>query len=67
MRSAMASSESVFEGEIHAALAAELVHQDSGAGVAFDVLEEEGGAAGLDAVAAELGGAVGDLGHFEVG
>ena len=35
------------EGELHAALGAELVHEDAGAGVAGDVLEEEGGAAGL--------------------
>ena len=36
-----------FEGELHAALGAELVHQDAGAGVAGDVFEEEGGAAGV--------------------
>ena len=35
-----------FEGETHAAFAAELVHQDVGAGIAGDVFEEEGGTAG---------------------
>ena len=56
-----------FESEVHAALAAELVHQDARAGVAFDVFEEEGGATGFGCAAAELGGAVGDLGHLEDG
>ena len=55
-----------FEGEVHAAFAAELVHQDSGAGMAFYVFEEECGAAGFGCASAELGGAVGDLGHLEV-
>ena len=35
-----------FEGETHAAFAAELVHQDVGAGIAGDVFEEERGTAG---------------------
>ena len=56
-----------FEGEAHAAFAAELVHEDVGAGMAFYVFEEEGGAAGFGCAAAELGGAVGDLGHLEDG
>ena len=53
------------EGELHAAFAAELVHQDACAGMAFYVFEEEGGAAGFCGAAAEFGGAVGDLGHLE--
>ena len=56
-----------FERELHAALAAELVHQDLRAGVAFDVFEEQGGTSGFECASAELGGAVGDLGHLEVG
>ncbi len=55
------------EGEVHATLGAELVHEDAGARVAFDVFEEEGGASGLEAVAAEFRGAVSDLGHFQNG
>ena len=35
-----------FEGEIHAAGGAELIDEDLGAGMAFDVLEEQSGAAG---------------------
>ncbi len=41
-----------FEGEAHAAFAAELVHEDSGAGMAFYVFEEEGGASGFGGAAA---------------
>jgi hypothetical protein len=55
------------EGETHAAFAAELVHQDACAGVAFDVFEEEGGASGIGCASSEFGGAVGDLGHLEDG
>ncbi len=40
------------EGEVHAAFAAELVHEDVCAGMAFYVFEEEGGAAGFCGVAA---------------
>ena len=55
------------EGELHAGLGAELVHEGSGAGVACDVFEQEGGAAGAALrVTLELGGAVCDLGHLEV-
>ena len=54
-----------FEGELHAAFAAELVHQDACAGMAFYVLKEEGGATGFGGASAELGGAVGDLGHLQ--
>ena len=53
------------EGELHAGLGAELIHEDTGAGMTFDVLEEQGGSAGPGRAAAELGGAVGDLGHLE--
>ena len=55
-----------FEGQLHAALGAELVHQDFGAGVAGDVLKEQGRAAGFGCAFVELGGAVGDLGHFQM-
>ena len=56
-----------FEGETHAALAAELVHQDLRALVAGDVFEEQGGASGVGGSLAGFGGAVGDLGHLEDG
>ena len=55
-----------FECQLHAAQAAELVHQDGRAGVAFDVFEEEGRASCFCGAAVEFGGAVGDLGHLEV-
>ena len=55
-------------GQLHAALGAELVHQDAGSGIVHDVLKEQRGAAGAAFCrGGQLGGAVGDLGHFEVG
>ena len=55
------------ERETHAALGAELVHQDLRALVAGDVFEEQRGASGLGSSLPGLGGAVGDLGHLEDG
>ena len=54
------------QGELHAGLGAELVHEDAGAGVAGDVLEEEGGASGFGCSLAEFGGSIGDLRHLQV-
>ncbi len=56
-----------FKGETHAALAAELVHQDLRAGIAGDVFEEESGASGAVGSLSEFGGAIGNLCHLEDG
>jgi uncharacterized protein YcfJ len=74
MRLAISSREpesgSRAEGELHAAVGAELIDEDAGTGVGFDVFEEEGGAAGgYFGAAGEAGfrDTVGDLGDFEQG
>ncbi len=51
----------------HAAIAAELVHQDAGAGIAFHVLEQQRRAAGVRGSLPHLGAAVGDLCHLQNG
>ena len=56
------------EGELHAGLGAELVHEGAGTGVAGDVLKQQRGATGaVLRVPFELRCSVGDLGHLEVG
>jgi hypothetical protein len=55
------------EGELHAALGAELVNEDAGAWEAFDVFEEEGGAACSLSAASGFAHAIGNLGDFEEG
>ena len=50
------------ERELHAALAAKLVHQDATTGVSFDVLKQQGGSAGR---ALCFGHSVGDFSDFE--
>ena len=55
------------ERELHAALGAELVHQDAGAGMTRDVFEQQRGSAGSPGGdGGHFGGAVGDLGHLEI-
>ena len=56
-----------FERELHAAFAAELVHEDARSGIAFDVLEEQRRTSGFCGASAELGGAVGDFCHLKDG
>ena len=67
-----------FEGEIHAAGGAELVDEDLGAGMAFDILEKQSWAAGLPGFARRdsrgrlsprnlLADAVGDFGDLQDG
>ena len=62
-----------FEGEIHAAGGAELVDEDLGAGMAFDILEKQSWAAGRGRPAsmvwacALLADAVGDFGDLQDG
>jgi len=55
-----------FEGQLHAAEAAELVHEDLCAGVAFYVFEQESRTSCFWSAFAEFGGSVGDLGHFKI-
>ena len=60
-----------FERKIHAAGRAELIDEDLGAGMAFDVLEEQRGAAGRGRLASivlgHLADAVGDFGDLQDG
>ena len=61
-----------FEREIHAAGGAELIDEDLGAGMAFDVLEQQSGTAGRGRPASiisawHLADAVGDFGDFQDG
>jgi hypothetical protein len=51
--------------QLHSAFAAELVHQDAGFGIAFDILEEQGRTSGFCRASAEFGGAVGDFCHLK--
>ena len=56
------------ECELHAALAAELIHQDAGAGISFHVLEEQrwpAGSAVRPGIESRLRNTVRDLRDFE--
>ena len=54
-----------FKRQFHAPLAAELVHQNPRAGMAFNVLEQQRGTARLHCSKAHLRGAIGDLRHLQ--
>ena len=61
-----------FEREVHAAGGTELIDEDLGAGMTFDVLEEKRGASGRERAASivsarHLADPVGDLGNLENG
>ena len=55
------------EGEAHAALAAKLIHENFGAGIAFDIFKQQGGTAGGVSGRAEFGDAIGDLRYLQNG